>query len=79
MTQLGSGYKVLGSGFKVPGSRYSTSIFVIYFFRVSYSMKLAVFLASSGAYMKPKIQDHLGRSEWLLGVASGHDYPGNRG
>jgi hypothetical protein len=42
-------------------------------------MKLAVFLASGGAYMKPKIQDHLGRSEWLVGVASGHDYPGNRG
>jgi hypothetical protein len=72
MTQLGSGYKVLGS-------RYNTSIFVIYFFRVSYSMKLAVFLASGGAYMKPKIQDHLGRSEWLVGVASGHDYPEIRG
>ncbi len=28
-----------------------------------------------------KIQDHLGKSLWLVGVASGHDYPwqGNRG
>jgi hypothetical protein len=36
--------------------------------------------ASGGARMKlHKIQDQLGISKWLVGVASGHDYLGDRG
>jgi hypothetical protein len=47
---------------------------------VSHLIKLAVFLARGDAHMKlHKIQDYLGRSYWLVGVASGHDSPGNRG
>jgi hypothetical protein len=43
-------------------------------------IKLAVFLASGSARMKlHKIQSYLGVDYWLVGVASGHDYPGNRG
>jgi hypothetical protein len=26
-----------------------------------------------------EIQCYLGCNQWLVGVASGHDYPGNRG
>jgi hypothetical protein len=39
-------------------------------------INLAFFWASGAAQMKlHKIQYHLGRRYWLVGVASGHDYP----
>ena len=51
------------------------SLFQSFFSRFDWTLA-----ASGGAHMKlHKIQGYLDRSYWLVGVASGHDYPGNRG
>jgi hypothetical protein len=46
-------------------------------FDIRYSLFQSFFFRFDAARMKlHKIQDHLGKSYWLVGVASGHDYPG---